>query len=130
MIQFIKTFLIYQLIFISCANKQSEMVVSSSDKLTYDLSNPSQIIYLPKSLEEVSGLTHWEHDTIACVNDEKGNIYFFDLSTEEITLKYDFGKNDDYEGIERVDETIYVTNSSGDLFEINDSLSDSEQVVI
>ena len=40
----------------------------------YDFSKPEMEIRLEKKLDEISGLTFVNENTIACINDEKGNI--------------------------------------------------------
>ena len=112
------TFLLYFFSFNSCQKSDRTNAIINLESeviLNYDLNNPNKSIKLPSNIVEISGLTYWSENTLACVNDEKGNVYLFDLDKEEITSKRDFGKNDDYEGIEKVGSSLYISNSSGTL---------------
>lgn len=75
---------------------------------------------LPNELEEISGIAYLSENQIACVQDELGTIFIFDLSEEKITKKIHFGKEGDYEGITIVGNTAFVLRSDGSLFEIKD----------
>ncbi len=94
---------------------------NSNEKLTgYNLSNPDESYVLPDILQEVSGLTSLDSVTFACIQDENGILFIYDLVHNEITKQYTFNIDGDYEGIARVDSTIYVLRSDGTLFEISD----------
>jgi hypothetical protein len=86
--------------------------------IDYNLSNPDKTYVLPDVLKEVSGITEIDGSTIACIQDENGILYIYDLSEERIKKQYTFCYNGDYEGIARVDKTIYVLRSDGMLCEI------------
>lgn len=89
--------------------------------LPYNFGAPDEVHKLEKSLNEISGL-HWvDSETMACVQDEKANIYFLDLSTGEVSSKIDFGKTGDFEGITQVDDKFYALRSDGDIYEIDQS---------
>jgi hypothetical protein len=94
---------------------------NSKEKLTgYNLSDPDESYVLPDILKEVSGLTSLDSTTFACIQDENGILFIYDLVQNEITKQYTFNIDGDYEGITRVDSTIYVLRSDGTLFEITD----------
>lgn len=84
----------------------------------YDLNNPDTIYHLPKSLEEISGISYYKKNKIACVNDEKAIIYIFDTKKGKLTSKYDFGKAGDYEDIAIIGNTAYVLRSDGVIFKV------------
>jgi uncharacterized protein YjiK len=86
----------------------------------YDLADPERIYELPSYLKEISGLSYYGKDKIACVQDEKGNIYILDLEKGEITKKYDFGGDGDYEDIAVVGKNAYVLENDGDIYRIKD----------
>lgn len=109
--------ILYITLFISCDTISQDRVDSSYDKsiIPYDLNNPTEEYNLPKQLEEISGLA-WAGEQIAAMNDEDGIVFI--LSKEgEIVSNYQFGDGDDYEGIAAAGESIFVVNSSGDLFQ-------------
>jgi len=94
----------------------------------YDLNSPEVQLELPKILHEISGLTDIDRNTIACVQDEEGLVFIYDLQKNEIKDQFKFAKNGDYEGITRVDNTLYILRSDGKLFEIQDYDSKDRRV--
>lgn len=82
----------------------------------YNFENPDIEIRLEKKLDEISGLTFVNENTLACVNDEKGNIYWIDLVSKNQFKYIDFKDEGDFEGIQIVGENYYVLKSNGDLY--------------
>ena len=89
----------------------------SHDKHQYNLNEPIAVHELSSELLEVSGLTDVSETKIACVQDEKGIIFTYDLLTKEIEEKITFAADADYEGLTRVDDVLYTLSSDGTLFE-------------
>ncbi len=85
----------------------------------YDLTKPDTRLILPDTLREVSGLASINATTFACVQDENGILFIYDAVKNEIKKQYTFNIDGDYEGITRVDRTIYILRSDGTLFEIS-----------
>lgn len=83
----------------------------------YNLNQPTAVHELSSELLEVSGLTDVSQNKIACVQDEKGIIFTYNLLTREIEDKITFGADSDYEGLTRVDDVLYTLSSDGTLFE-------------
>ncbi|MFN6378734.1 MAG: hypothetical protein ACK4WD_05630 [Flavobacteriales bacterium] len=81
---------------------------------------PDRSSVLPDILHEISGLTDIDSTTFACIQDENGILFIYDTGKDAITEQYKFNIDGDYEGITRVDRTIYVLKSDGVLFEITD----------
>jgi len=90
----------------------------------YQLGKPDHSWELPGKLKEISGLCFIDEFNVACVQDEKGNIYIFNLQSGEIAKKIDFEDDGDYEGIEVVGEDAWVLKSNGTLFEVKNFLKD------
>jgi hypothetical protein len=90
----------------------------------FDFSDPEYILSLPFELREISGLTDYAFNQIACVQDEDGIIYVYDLYNNSIVRRIPFGEGGDYEGLTLVDSTFYVLRSDASLFKVN-QLSDS-----
>ncbi len=86
--------------------------------IKYDLSHPDKIYELSHSLHEISGIAEMDASSIACIQDENGILFFYDLVKEKINNLSYFYQNGDYEGIARVGKTIYVLRSDGSLFEV------------
>jgi uncharacterized protein YjiK len=105
--------------------KNTPMTVDSANiyfqndgfEFPYNLSNPAKTYELTPELQEISGLTWFGEGTLACVQDESGRVYVFDLKTGKVTEKMDFDGPGDFEGLVRVEEKIWVARSDGNLFE-------------
>lgn len=82
----------------------------------YNLKHPKNRWDLPRELEEISGLSFYKKNRLACIQDEDGILFIYDLHKKEITEKYTFGQPGDYEGVEIIDKTAYVLKSNGDIF--------------
>lgn len=85
---------------------------------------------LPESLKEVSGISHIDDSKIACIQDEKGIIYIYDLTLRSIVEEIPFGPRGDYEAIRIIDSTAYVMESNGQLFRIKNFKLESRRVEI
>ncbi|OQX81891.1 MAG: hypothetical protein B6D64_01430 [Bacteroidetes bacterium 4484_276] len=88
----------------------------------YQLAEPDKSWKLPKKLVEISGLGYIDGHRLACVQDEKGNIYIFNLQTGEVEEKINFGDDGDYEGIEIIEDDAWVLKSNGDIYKVKDYL--------
>jgi len=86
--------------------------------LPYELTDPDNKYRLPGKLVEISGLSCISDTTIACVQDENGEVYIFDPVAGEVNKKIQFGKDGDYEGLEYIDGSMYVVRSSGKIYEV------------
>ena len=108
-LQIIGVIIVVVLLVIACLpkNKKSDYVVS------YDFQNPTKSMILPENLKEISGLSFYKENQLACVNDEKGSVFIYDLQKEDIIKQIEIGKDGDNEGIEVVDEEIFIMKSNG-----------------
>jgi uncharacterized protein YjiK len=89
-------------------------------KHDYKLAAPEKVYILPAVLHEISGITPLNENEIACVQDELGEIYIYDLRKEKITKEYKTGLVGDYEGITLAGNTLYLLRSDGVLVEYPD----------
>lgn len=94
----------------------------------YDLTSPNAACTLPAVLREISALVYVDPATLVCVEDELGVLYSCHPETGLITTQRTFGAAGDYEGIARVEQTIYVLRSDGRLFEVAGYSSEAPQV--
>lgn len=83
---------------------------------------------LPKNLLEISGIAWLDTDHFACVQDELGTVYLYNVSQNKIDKEIPFGPNGDYEGIAVVGQTIYVLRADGILFGIENYSGDKRSV--
>ncbi|MDT8373342.1 MAG: hypothetical protein RQ737_05120 [Bacteroidales bacterium] len=102
----------------STTNKTTHSaVVRNVNPVGYDLSNPDRTIILPPVLLEISGITVIDSTSVACVQDENGIVFIFDLEKNELRDHFIFHYPGDYEGIAGVAGSFYVLRSDGTLFE-------------
>jgi hypothetical protein len=94
--------------------------ISNQAPLLYDLSRPEMATSLPPALHEISGLTELDSASFACVQDEHGILFIYDIRRNRIVRELPFGYDGDYEGVARVGKTVYVLRSDGVLYEIPD----------
>lgn len=73
---------------------------------------------LPVELNEISGIVWIDSNTLACVQDEDGMLYIYDLNDKEITEEIPFAGSGDYEGIALHNDDMYVMQSDGLLYKI------------
>jgi uncharacterized protein YjiK len=73
---------------------------------------------LPETLLEVSGIAWLDADHFACVQDEMGTVFLFNVRLNKIDREIPFGPKGDYEGIAIVDKSLYVLRADGALFAI------------
>lgn len=104
--------------------------VRKPNPVGYDLSNPDKVLFLPPILSEISGITNIDSSKVACVQDENGIVFIFDMAKNEISDQFTFHYPGDYEGIAKVSGAFYVLRSDGVLFETgNDKSSASAQQI-
>jgi len=97
---------------------ESAQVEDSS--FPYNLSKPSKKFKMPDDLSEISGLSYVEGDKFACIQDNKGIMYLFDIEKREVTYAYKFGKARDCEDVAVAGNTAYVLQSNGHIWQIDD----------
>lgn len=78
---------------------------------------------MPNELNEISGIAWLSKNKIACIQDEEGIIFIYNLDTELVEKKVNFGKSGDYEALAVVDSTAYIMESNGKLYEVSNFLS-------
>lgn len=74
---------------------------------------------MPKQLTEISGLSYIDEQRFACVQDELGTIFIYNIASSSVEKEISFGGVGDYEGLAVVGETIWVLRADGKLFEVN-----------
>lgn len=109
--------------FISCGQSDNTNNTNNakpvvSTKAGYNLSVPDKVHILPGNLFEISGITEIDASTIACVQDEHETVYIYDINKSQVARQIFTGYSGDYEGIARINRTIYVLRSDGVLTEI------------
>jgi len=124
--------LIILFVFIFCLNPGSDsnaqnekekspgvIFQASGYEFPYVISKPDQKATLPGELVEISGLCWISPGKLACVQDEDGIIYVYDLDEQEIESKTEFEGHGDYEGIELIGDDAWVLKSNGNLYKVS-----------
>ncbi len=99
-----------------------------SNTIEYDFDAPTSTLVLPTILHEISGLAIIDSTTIACIQDEDGILFLYDIKSNRIKQQHTFGLKGDYEGITKVGNALYIMRSDAVLFEINNYLSGKPKV--
>lgn len=115
------------LLLVACALGFTKPNKNSFD---YDLAAPSERLELPDTLREISGICQLSKTSFACVQDENGILFIYDIAKNEITQQYFFAENGDYEGIAKVGSSIFILRSDGVLCEVQDFQSDKHHTVL
>ncbi len=102
----------------SIGAQDAEQAVPQPSFPGYNLEAPTRTLALPKSLREVSALADVNATTVACLQDEKGNLYFVDFASRDPIRRAPFAGKGDYEGLARVGAVFYVMRSDGVMLEL------------
>ncbi len=74
---------------------------------------------LPDVLKEISGISRIDADHFACVQDERGTVYIYNIRTSSIDKEIAFAGKGDYEGIAIAGQNMYILQANGSIFEIS-----------
>jgi hypothetical protein len=85
----------------------------------YSLQEPDLRLVLPRVLTEVSDVVALSQTEIACVQDEKGVVFVYDLGERAITRRMHFAPGGDFEGLASVGSRLFVLRSDGLLYELS-----------
>lgn len=99
-------------------NDKSILFQTEDFVFPYNLNKASSSIKLPKVLNEISGLSFYKKNTVVGIQDEKGSIFFINTLTGKIIESLSLGKMGDYEGVELIDQDIWMMKSNGTLYQI------------
>jgi uncharacterized protein YjiK len=102
------------LFLIGCSGKRNEII---SD---YTLSKPDRVFELPGKLREISGIAYVNDSTMACVQDEHGGVFLYNLRVGKIFKEIPIGANGDYEDLAVIGRHLYVLKSDGLVVEVLD----------
>ncbi len=80
---------------------------------------------LPDVLDEISAIAWLGDNLLACVQDENGILFFYNLQTRTIEDQLVFAGDGDYEGLAVLGETAYIIRSDGELFIVENFRSDN-----
>ena len=72
---------------------------------------------LPSVLDEISGIVWLDDDRMACIQDEVGIVFFYNLKTKKLDGQVKFAGDGDYEGLALMGDNLYIVRSDGEIFE-------------
>lgn len=87
----------------------------ANSSFLHDFNNPNEDILLTGIIWEVSGIVWLNKDEIACVQDESGKVFIYDIEQKTIERSYTFSSEGDYEGIifsPKAD--VFISNEGSD----------------
>jgi len=105
----------------SCNSKEKDTKTENLKKrinFHYDLMNPDTVYKLPPYLKEISGISCYKKNKIACIQDEDATIYIFNTKKNKVTSKIKFAGKGDFEDIEIIGDDAYVLRSDGTIFKV------------
>ena len=126
----VKHSMILLILFLSCNTVFSQdenkytLFEQAGYQFPYQLNEPNNTWKLPEKLVEISGLSFIDSNRLACVQDEKGNVYIFNLTSEKVESKVNFWDQGDFEGVEIIDDDVWVLKSNGTLYKVSDFLKE------
>jgi len=125
-------YLLFLSLFSVClfAQKKNEIFYAANDYyFPYFLNKPETRVELPKILKEISGLSYYENNILVGIQDEKGIVFFIDVEKGEIINELSFNENGDYEGIEILDQEIWILKSNGKLIQLKNYLNNNKNEI-
>lgn len=123
-------FYLFLLVAISCTcTQRSKLEIhteNSPGNFPFKLDSPDKRYELPEQLREISGISAINDTVVACIGDEKGIIYFYNLHTATIQEKLHFAARGDFEDLTVINNSIFVLDSKGVLWEVNNFASNAQ----
>ena len=114
-------FILFVMLFTAqtCDSQPNKAHSTVSKRLPYDLSKPSETFKIDAPLLEISGLSSTGNDAqLACLNDEKGQLFYINKQTGKVTPALIFQEKGDFESIEFVKDTMWGMTSKGKLVKV------------
>ncbi|WP_243409449.1 SdiA-regulated domain-containing protein [Pontibacter virosus] len=108
----------------------SLLPLTSNETTPDDLGMADSRWELPAELREVSGISLLPDGSMACVQDEEGKIFVYDLEQKKVIREIPFAGPGDYEGIAVAGEDAYIVRSDGALFEVGGFSSQNPTVKV
>lgn len=83
---------------------------------------------LPADLKEISGISFYDENNALAIEDENGDLFFYNVKSQKITQKAKFSGPADYEDLAVVGNDVYIVDSKGKLFLIKDFKNNTSDV--
>lgn len=106
----------YVLVTLDRRPEMESFTVDSDYTFPFNFDRIRRVVDLPNDLREISGLCIGNRpDELFSIQDEDGEIFIINTRSGNITDRFQFDKDRDYEGITRKGDTIYVLERDGDI---------------
>jgi hypothetical protein len=102
---------------------------TQSVSFRYNLLSPDKRYELPAVLKEISGVAAVNDSIIACVGDELGIVYFYNLAAGQISGQLNFTAKGDFEDLTIIGDTMYVLNSHGTIWVVKNYRHPNPQIM-
>lgn len=102
--------------------------LSAQDSLKDDVVKITRSWDLPAVLQNISAIDYISPGKLACLQDEMGTIFIYDLEASAITAEFPFGPPGDYQGLAIVNNITYVACADGRILEITNLDADTPAV--
>jgi len=96
--------------------------------LDYDFNSSKNKWKLPMELDEISGLAYYAKNQLACINDEEGKVFIYNLKKKKIIRTIVFGKDGDYEGLTYQKPFFYIVKNNGQLSIYNEETDETKKI--
>ena len=103
-----------------CVFKDS--VPEGSVSFSYDLAHPDRKLILPAVLDEISGICVYDSLRLAAIQDEWGRVFILRKDDGTVEKRIDFAEDGDYEDITFAKNKIFVLNSNGNIYQIDQNI--------
>ncbi len=103
------------LLIVACKDQTTKAFDETS---LYDFSNPDVVWEMPSILNEISGITALNDSIMACINDEKGQVYLYHLVHHKMDTIISFTGKGDFEDMAMVGSTAYILESKGVIWKV------------
>ncbi|MEM1119761.1 MAG: SdiA-regulated domain-containing protein, partial [Bacteroidota bacterium] len=104
--------------------------LAADHNFAYRLDEPIAEFKLPNKLKEISGLgIDPTGQYLYAVQDEEGDLFVIDTQKGEVVEEGKFHKDGDYEGVEFVNDRVFVVKSSGNLYEVVNFLKKDQELI-
>jgi len=125
------TTVIFGIILLALQKPVTDSLIKKSNKIDATFSeiyNIKNTYYLPEILNEISGIVWISENVFACIQDEDGYIYIYDVEQKALLEKIKFANSGDYEGLAINNDNAYVMRSDGVIYEVKNYRSINREV--
>lgn len=103
--------------------KPAGITVPADTTGSYNFNLPDKVWEMPPQLREISGICFNKEGKILCEQDQKGDIFIYNLQTSSVEKVIKFSSKGDFEDIAYKNDTVFVLRSDGIIFRVGNYLS-------